>query len=243
MVMRRLARRFTQSGSGATARDGEADDTRKPPLRGYGRRAAIVNGLAVLTLLAAPADAQARARIVVLGDSLTAGYGLPKAQAFPARLEAALRQAGIEATVIDAGVSGDTSAGGLARLDWAVGNPAPEFAIVELGANDGLRGLSPQAMEANLDKILGRLAARNVRILLAGMRAPRNLGREYAEEFDGVFARLAQKHGAVLYPFFLDGIATDPALNQGDGIHPNAAGVEEIVRRILPYVKQLVGAG
>jgi acyl-CoA thioesterase I len=243
MVMRRLARRFTQSRSGATARDGEADDTRKPPLRGYGRRAAIVNGLAVLTLLAAPADAQARARIVVLGDSLTAGYGLPKAQAFPARLEAALRQAGIEATVIDAGVSGDTSAGGLARLDWAVGNPAPEFAIVELGANDGLRGLSPQAMEANLDKILGRLAARNVRILLAGMRAPRNLGREYAEEFDGVFARLAQKHGAVLYPFFLDGIATDPALNQGDGIHPNAAGVEEIVRRILPYVKQLVGPG
>jgi acyl-CoA thioesterase-1 len=190
-----------------------------------------------------PADAQDRMRIVVLGDSLTAGYGLPKTQAFPARLEAALRQAGIEAAVIDAGVSGDTSAGGLARLDWAIGNPPPDFAIVELGANDGLRGLSPQAMEANLDKILGRLAARNVRVLLAGMRAPRNLGRDYAEEFDGVFARLAQKHGAVLYPFFLDGVATDPALNQGDGIHPNAAGVEEIVRRILPYVKQLVGAG
>ena len=215
---------------------------RELPVRGYGRRAAIVNGLAVLTLLAAPADAQKRARLLVLGDSLTAGYGLPKNRAFPARLEAALRESGLEATVIDAGVSGDTSAGGLARLDWAIGDPPPDFAIVELGANDGLRGLPPKAMEANLDAILSRLNARRVRVLLAGMRAPRNLGREYAEEFDGVFARLAQKHGAVLYPFFLDGVATDPAFNQGDGIHPNAAGVDLIVRNILPYVKQLIGS-
>lgn len=215
---------------------------RELPLRGYGRRAAIVNGLAVLTLLAAPADAQKRARLLILGDSLTAGYGLPKTQAFPARLEAALREAGLETTVIDAGVSGDTSAGGLARLDWAIGDPPPDFAIVELGANDGLRGLSPKAMEANLDAILSRLNARRVRVLLAGMRAPRNLGREYAEEFDGVFARLAQKHGVALYPFFLEGVATDPAFNQGDGIHPNAAGVDLIVRNILPYVKQLIGS-
>jgi acyl-CoA thioesterase-1 len=216
---------------------------RESPSRGYGRRAAIFNGLAMLALFAASADAQQPVRLLVLGDSLTAGYGLPKNQAFPARLQKALGEAGIRATVIDAGVSGDTSAGGLARLNWAIGDPPPDFAIVELGANDGLRGLSPKAMEANLDAILAKLKARNVRVLLAGMRAPRNLGREYAEEFDGVFARLAQKHDAVLYPFFLDGVATDPAFNQGDGLHPNAAGVDVIVRRILPYVKQLIGAG
>jgi acyl-CoA thioesterase-1 len=216
---------------------------RESPSRGYGRRAAIFNGLAMLALFAASADAQQPVRVLVLGDSLTAGYGLPKNQAFPARLQKALAEAGIKATVIDAGVSGDTSAGGLARLNWAIGDPPPDFAIVELGANDGLRGLSPKAMEANLDAILGKLKARNVPVLLAGMRAPRNLGREYVEEFDGVFARLAQKHDAVLYPFFLEGVATDPALNQGDGLHPNAAGVDVIVRRILPYVKQLIGAG
>lgn len=196
-----------------------------------------------MALLATPVRAQDRPRLLVLGDSLTAGYGLPKNQAFPARLEAALTAEGIAATVVDAGVSGDTSAGGLARLDWAIGNQPPAFAIVELGANDGLRGLSPKAMEANLDAIIGKLKARNVRVLLAGMRAPRNLGRDYAEEFDGVFARLAQKHDVPLYPFFLEGVAADSALNQGDGIHPNAAGVDVIVRNILPYVKQLIGAG
>jgi acyl-CoA thioesterase I len=242
--MRRLARRYVSRlfGSGAAARDRQGHGGRKMPPGGYGRRAAIVNGLAVLAMLSFPARAQRRMRLLVLGDSLTAGYGLAKNQAFPARLERALRAEGIDAEVIDAGVSGDTSAGGLARLDWALGNPPPDFAIVELGANDGLRGLPPAAMEANLDAILSRLKARNVRVLLAGMRAPRNLGREYAGEFDGVFARLAQKHGAILYPFFLDGVATDPALNQGDGLHPNAAGVDVIVARILPYVKQLIGA-
>lgn len=202
----------------------------------------IVNALATLAMLTTPACAQPKVRILVLGDSLTAGYGLPKNKAFPARLEAALRAERIDANVIDAGVSGDTSAGGLARLDWALGDPPPEFAIVELGANDGLRGLPPAAMEANLDAILGKLKARNVRVLLAGMRAPPNLGREYASEYDAVFARIAQKHGALLYPFFLDGVAADPALNQGDGLHPNAAGVDAIVKRILPYVKQLIGS-
>ena len=180
--------------------------------------------------------------ILALGDSLTAGFGLASADGFTAKLEAALKANGINARIVNAGLSGDTSAGGLARLAWAL-EPRPDFAILELGANDGLRGLSPKAMEANLDAILAKLKARNVRVLLAGMRAPRNLGREYAEEFDGVFARLAQKHDAVLYPFFLDGVATDPAFNQSDGLHPNAAGVDVIVRRILPYVKQLIGAG
>lgn len=197
---------------------------------------------AVLALSVGPVAAQERPRLLVLGDSLTAGYGLPKNQAFPARLEAALRAQGVDVNVIDAGVSGDTSAGGLARLDWALGDPPPGFAIVELGANDGLRGLPPAAMERNLDAILTRLKARGVRILLAGMRAPPNLGRDYVAEYEAVFPRLARKHDAVHYPFFLDGIATDAALNQGDGLHPNAAGVEEIVRRILPSVRQLLGA-
>ena len=197
----------------------------------------------MLAVRAFGARAQERRRLLVLGDSLTAGYGLPKNQAFPARLEAALRAAGVDVNVIDAGVSGDTSAGGLARLDWALGNPSPGYAIVELGANDGLRGLPPAAMEQNLDAIVTRLKGRGVRVLLTGMRAPPNLGRDYVAEYEAVFPRLARKHETVLYPFFLDGIATDPALNQGDGLHPNAAGVDEIVRRILPAVRQLLGAG
>jgi len=206
----------------------------------YGRRAAIVNALAVILLASVAVAQQATPRLVVLGDSLTAGYGLPKNQAFPARLEAALRAEGIAVEVVDAGVSGDTSAGGLARLDWVIGNPAPPYAILELGANDGLRGLPPAAMEANLDAILTRLKAKGTRVLLAGMLAPPNLGREYAAEFNAVFPRLAAKHDVVFYPFFLDGVASNPDLNQGDGIHPNAAGVDEIVSRILPYVKRLI---
>ena len=217
-------------------------DRQENPHGGYGRRAAIVNGLAMLAALVSPVRAaQERRRLLVLGDSLTAGYGLPKAQAFPARLEAALRAQGIDVAVIDAGVSGDTSAGGLARLDWAIGDPPPGYAIVELGANDGLRGLPPAAMEQNLDAILTRLKAKGVRVLLAGMRAPPNLGRDYVTEYEAVFPRLARKHDAVFYPFFLEGIATDATLNQGDGLHPNAAGVEAIVHRILPSVRQLLG--
>ena len=217
-------------------------DRRERPFAGYGRRAAIVNGLAALAALSVGgARAHERRRLLVFGDSLTAGYGLPKNQAFPARLEAALREQGIDVEVINAGVSGDTSAGGLARVDWALGNSPPGYAIVELGANDGLRGLPPKAMEENLDAILTRLQARGVRVLLAGMRAPPNLGRDYVAEYEAVFPRLARKHGMALYPFFLDGVATNGALNQGDGLHPNAAGVDEIVRRILPAVRQLLG--
>lgn len=188
-----------------------------------------------------PGRAQTR-RLIVLGDSLTAGFGLPKEQAFPARLQAALRAEGFDIDVVDAGVSGDTSAGGRARLDWAMGNPPPDFAIVELGANDGLRGLPPTAMATNLDAILARLKSRNVRVLLAGMRAPPNLGREYADEFNSVFDQLAKKHDVPLYPFFLEGVAANPALNQGDGMHPNAAGVDAIIARILPFVRRLIGA-
>ncbi|MCW5772165.1 MAG: arylesterase [Rhodospirillaceae bacterium] len=201
--------------------------------------------LLALTLLAAgprPAGAEAAKPVTILafGDSLTAGFGLPNEQGFTARLEAALRAKGVDAKVINAGLSGDTSAGGRARLDWALA-AKPDAAIVELGANDGLRGLDPAATEANLDAILASLKAKGVRVLFTGMYAPPNLGPDYGKAFNGLYPALAKKHGVAFYPFFLDGVAADPALNQPDGIHPNAKGVEVIVARILPAVLTLIG--
>jgi len=193
-------------------------------------------------VLQAPlAAAQAASiRLLILGDSLTAGYGLPPGQGFVPKLQSALRARGRDVQVLDGGVSGDTSAGGLARLDWALAD-RPQAVVVELGGNDGLRGLDPQQTRANLAAILDRLAARNIPVLLAGMLAPPNLGADYGREFAAVFRRLAEERPDVLfYPFFLDGVAADPALNQPDGIHPNARGVEEIVRRILPSVEALL---
>lgn len=228
-----------RQGSGAAA--GERGSA-----RAYGFCAWIVNALAAVLLVGMTADvssAQAQPRLMVLGDSLTAGFGLSAGSAFPARLQDWLKRNGAEVNVINAGVSGDTSAGGLARLDWAIGSTPPEFAIVELGANDGLRGLPPANMEANLDKIIARLKASGVKVLLAGMYAPRNFGREYAAEYDAVFPRLAARHQVPLYPFFLEGAATDPALNQPDGLHPNAQGVEAIVERIGPHVRRLLAGG
>ncbi|MFQ3622752.1 MAG: arylesterase [Acetobacteraceae bacterium] len=178
-------------------------------------------------------------RILALGDSLTAGYGLARAEGFVAQLEAALRARGVRARVLDAGVSGDTTAGGRARLDWALAD-RPDVAIVALGGNDGLRAIDPAATHANLDAILRRLKERNVPALLAGMLAPPNLGAEYGEAFREAFARLAREHDVVFYPFFLDGVAADPALNQPDGIHPNARGVAVMVERILPSVEALI---
>jgi acyl-CoA thioesterase I len=227
-------------------------------LAGYGAAVRIVNAarvallalvVAALSVAAWPVGAQAQAdartavpRVLVLGDSLTAGFGLPQDGAFPVRLQAWLKGKGVNATVINAGVSGDTSAGGRARLDWALGANPPEFAIVELGANDALRGLSPDALYKNLDQIVTRLQARGVKVLLAGMYAPRNLGREYDSEFDAVYPRLAKQHGVLLYPFFLDGVEGDPSLIQADGLHPNAKGVDVIVDRIGPYVTKLMQA-
>lgn len=183
--------------------------------------------------------AGAPVRILALGDSLTAGYGLPPDAAFPAVLQRALAAEGLDAVVVNAGVSGDTSAGGRARLAWALGDGA-HIAIVELGANDALRGLDPGAMEANLDVILSELRRRGVAVLLAGMKAPRNLDPAYVRQFDAVFPRLARRHGAAFYPFFLEGVAGVPQRTLPDGIHPNREGVEEIVRRILPLVRDLV---
>jgi len=195
--------------------------------------------LALVLALVMTAAARAETKILTFGDSLTAGYGLPKNESFPAMLQAALRARGIAATVIDGGVSGDTTAGGRARLDWSLA-ANPDFVIVELGANDALRGLDPAATEANLDAILTRLKQRGLPVLLAGMLAPPNLGEDYGKRFNALYPRLADRHKVALYPFFLDGVAMQAALNQGDGLHPNARGVAAIVDRITPYVMRLV---
>ncbi len=178
-------------------------------------------------------------KLLILGDSLTAGYGLPGPDSFPRQLEAALKKSGREVVVINAGVSGDTTAGGLARLDWAL-KDAPDAVIVELGANDGLRGLDPKNSEANLKAIMDRLAEAQTPTLLAGMLAPPNLGSRYGDAFNGMYKRLGARDGVVFYRFFLDGVAAVPELNQADGIHPNAQGVAVVVERILPSVKKLL---
>jgi acyl-CoA thioesterase-1 len=178
-------------------------------------------------------------RIVALGDSLTAGYGLPAAQAFPDKLARALAAKGVAATLTNAGVSGDTVAGGLARLDWSVPD-GTDAVILELGANDALRGIDPKVTRTGLDAILRRLKARGIDVLLCGMLAPRNMGADYDAAFDAIYPDLAKSYGLVLYPFFLEGLVTNPKLLQPDGLHPTAAGVDEIVRRILPRVEELL---
>jgi acyl-CoA thioesterase-1 len=194
----------------------------------------LKGAIAALLLVASEAHA-ADCRIAVLGDSLTAAYGLDLADGFPARLEQALRGEGYDCAVLDAGVSGDTSAGGLARLDWMLADQ-PSHVIVELGGNDGLRALPPEQMQQNLDQIVTRLQDEDIAVLLTGMLAPPNLGREYGDAFADVFPELAAKHAVPLYPFFLKGVAGDALLNQGDGIHPTAEGVATIVKNILPTV-------
>ena len=188
---------------------------------------------------ARPAGADTPVKIVALGDSLTAGLGLPAKDGFVPRLQAALAADGVAAEIADAGVSGDTAADGLARLDWSVPQ-GTNAVIVELGANDMLRGLKPQVTRGALDEILKRLTARHIAVLLCGMRAAPNLGASYGEEFARIFSELAAKYGVPLYPFFLDGVAADRKLTQPDGMHPNAAGVGVIVAHILPQVKDLI---
>ena len=210
------------------------------PARAYGRRWLWRQSLALLALGALPARA-AEIRLMILGDSITAAYGLARGEGLPARLEAALRAKGRAVRVIDAGVSGDTTAGGRARLDWALAEN-PHAVIVALGGNDGLRALEPRASRANLAAILDALAAKNLPTMLTGMLAPPNLGAEYGREFASSFSDLARERpGVVFYPFLLEGVAGDLSLNQPDGIHPNVAGVEELVRRMLPYVDSLLG--
>lgn len=203
----------------------------------------ILLNLALLMAIASGADAAERnIHILALGDSLTSGYGLPNGAAFPDVLQRALNTQHVNVTVINAGVAGDTSADGLARLDWTLSDPKnmPDAAIVELGANDALRGLPPAQMERNLDAILAKLKMRNIPVLLAGMKSPRNLGPAYATEYDAVFARLSKKYNTLLYPFFLDGVVLDRSLIQPDGLHPNVRGLDVIVKNITPSVIKLV---
>ena len=201
--------------------------------------AALMVALANLPTAALGAADSAPLRLLAFGDSLVHGYGLAADDAFPAQLERALRREGYRVEVLNGGNSGDTTAGALARLDWVLSD-RPDLVIVELGANDGLRGLDPGETYRNLDAILSRLRAEGIAVLLAGMLAPRNLGADYVEAFDAVYPRLAAAHDVALYPFFLDGVALQPDLNQADGIHPNAAGVARVVERILPSVERLI---
>jgi acyl-CoA thioesterase I len=210
----------------------------KPP--SYGHLRLLVQALAFAAALASASHAAARTlRVVALGDSLTAGLGLVPGKAFPDRLEAALRAKGWDVKVTNAGVSGDTAADGLARYEWAV-PPDADALIIELGANDMLRGHSPGATKAALAAILERARAAHLPALLAGMRAAPNLGTDYGREFSAIYPALAKTYGVQLYPFFLDGVAGDPKLNQPDGLHPTAEGVEVIVQKILPSVETLL---
>jgi acyl-CoA thioesterase I len=210
---------------------------------GYGppsslRNAALPAVCAILLIFPRFSEA-ASLRLLVLGDSLTAGYGLPHEEGFQAQLQAALRAQGQDVQILDAAVSGDTTAGGRARLDWALADE-PDAAIVELGANDGLRGVDPRITEANLTAILETLAAHRIPVLLSGMYAPPNFGPEYGQAFRAVFDRLSARPGIIYDPFFLQGVARDAGLNQPDGIHPNTLGVKRIVARLLPFVDRLI---
>jgi len=214
--------------------------SRRPKTRCVGVRAvvacALVLALAGVSLRPALAE---RVNLLALGDSLVQGYGLPRGESFPEQLEAALREAGHDVAVTNAGSSGDTSETGAARLDWVL-RPETDAVIVVLGANDALRGIDPAVTRQNLESILSRLHDRGIPTLLAGMKAPRNLGRDYVRAFDGLYPALAKSYDVVFYPFFLAGVAQKPELNQDDGIHPNARGVARIVSGILPKVETLI---
>jgi len=208
---------------------------------GFAVRAIVAMVIATFGLLgAASAQPDRPLRLVALGDSLTAGYGLPAEAAFPAALERALRARGHDVQIANAGVSGDTASGGLQRVDWSVPD-GTDGVILELGANDMLRGLDPAVTRQALEGIIQRLKARGVPVMLAGMYASRNLGPDYGARFDAIYRDLAQTYGLVLYPFFLDGIAGQQSLNLPDGLHPTAQAVERIVQRILPSVETFIG--
>jgi acyl-CoA thioesterase-1 len=199
--------------------------------------------LVILACLAVPATAAAASaepyKIVGFGDSLMAGYGLDAGQGFPERLEKALRERGHDVVIANAGVSGDTSSGGLSRLDWSVPD-GTQLVILELGANDMLRGIGPDITEKNLDAMISRLKERGIGVLLAGMRAAPNLGPDFQASFDPIYRRLAERNGVALYPFFLDGVAADPDLLLADGMHPNSSGIDRMVENMLPAVEKML---
>ena len=195
--------------------------------------------LAITALLSAGVVLAEPVKLVGFGDSLMAGYQLPAADAFPVKLEKTLREKGHEVEIANAGVSGDTSSGGLARLDWSIPD-GTQGVILELGANDALRGIAPEQTEKNLDAMLTRLKERGIAVLLAGMLAPPNMGPDYGERFNGIYRRLAEKHGVTLYPFFLEGVVTKANLQLEDGMHPNSEGVDVMVATILPVAEAFI---
>lgn len=200
---------------------------------------AIATAVLAIGIMTPGLAAERSITIVGLGDSLMAGYELAQEQAFPARLETALRRRGHDVTIVNAGVSGDTTSGGLARLDWSVPD-GTDAVLVELGANDALRGIGPEATRANLDTIITRLKERDIDVLLIGMMAPPNMGEDYATAFNGIYASLAAQHDVELYPFFLDGVAARAELNLADGIHPNPDGIDVMVERFMPFAEALL---
>ena len=232
---------FCAARDGDELRDHDTRGTTPPALRRW-RFGPLIPLLALVCCmlgLEQPARAQSPVKIIAFGDSLTAGFRLAPREAFPVKLQQALRARGHAVEVQNAGVSGDTTAAGLARLDWAVPDDA-RIVILELGANDALRGIDPATARRNLDAIITRIKAKGAKILLAGMLAPKNWGEDYARRFDAMFPDLAKTHGIALYPFFLDGVALRQDLNLDDGLHPNAKGVDVIVERILPHVERLL---
>jgi acyl-CoA thioesterase-1 len=204
-----------------------------------GTAAALCGALLGASLGSAPGMAKTT-EILAFGDSITSGFGLPQDQAFPARLEAKLRADGLAVHVVNAGVAGDTTAGGLARLDWALAEK-PDIVILEFGANDMLRGIDAATVRANLDAMIGKIQASGAKLLLTGMLASPNFGEEYQRDFNRIYPELAQAHGVPLYPFLLDGVAMDPQFNQPDGLHPNERGVAIMVDNIAPYIARLIG--
>lgn len=222
-------------------------EARVQPIRSRFRRSVLVMVSLILAMLCGANGARAAEgaggdrifRLAVLGDSLTAGFGLPAKDAFPAQLERALRAKGYVVEVVNAGVSGDTASGARERLDWSIPE-GTQAVIVELGANDALRGIDPEVTRKALSDILERLASRKIAVLLCGMVAPPNYGEDYARRFNAIFAELAKVYGVPLYGFFLDGVAAQTGLNQSDGMHPNEKGVALIVENILPHVEALI---
>ncbi len=212
-------------------------------IRSFFKSFLIINWLLFLAVGFAgqAASADAPVKIIVLGDSLSAGFGLAPGEGFPAQLAAALESRGHAVNIVDAGVSGDTSSGGLARLEWSVPADA-DAVIVELGANDALRGINPDVTREAIEEIVVRLKARGQAVLLAGMQSPPNMGDHYADQFNPIFGQIAEKHEVDLYPFFLDGVAGNLDLNLPDGIHPTAEGIAIIVEKILPKVEKLIAA-
>ena len=204
-----------------------------------GTAAALCGALFGASLGAAPATAKTT-EILAFGDSITSGFGLPPEEAFPARLETKLRADGLAVHVVNAGVAGDTTAGGLARLDWALAEK-PDIVILELGANDMLRGIDAATVRANLDAMIAKVEASGAKLLLTGMLASPNFGEEYQRDFNRIYPELAQAHGVPLYPFLLDGVALDSQFNQPDGMHPNERGVAIMVDNIAPFIARLIG--